>query len=42
LWTNEGSIKLGDYAPGLYEYVMQHYPFEREVGGYLVFSRQPL
>jgi hypothetical protein len=42
LMTNEGSFKFSDYAPVLYEYVREKYPFERGVGYYLVFSRQPL
>jgi hypothetical protein len=42
MWTSEGNVRLGDYAPVLYEYVKKQYPFKREVDGFLVFCRQPL
>jgi hypothetical protein len=42
LLSNEGSFKFSDYAPGLYEYVSKQYPFESQVGDYLVFCRTPL
>jgi len=39
LWFGE-EIRLGNYAPILYEFVQKHYQLEKEIGGYLIFSRQ--
>jgi hypothetical protein len=40
LWVHPSGYSY--YAPMLYKYVMKCYQLEREVGGYLIFSRQSL
>ena len=40
LWMSKESTGFGNYAPVLYEFVREHYQLEKEVGDYLIFSRQ--
>lgn len=40
LWVGSGNFGFRDYAPLIYEFVMRHYQMEKEIAGYLIFSRQ--
>jgi hypothetical protein len=39
-WVGKGSFGFRDYAPFVYEFVLRHYQLEKEVGDYLIYSRQ--
>ncbi len=39
-WVEEGSFRFRDYAPFVHEFVLRHYQLEKEVGDYLIYSRQ--
>lgn len=40
IWTSQDNLGFSRYAPILYEFVTKHYQLEKEIGGYLIFSRQ--
>jgi len=40
LWISAGEQGFSSYAPILYEFISRHYQLEKEIGGYLIFSRQ--
>ncbi len=42
LWINQQGFGFNDYAPTLYEFVIQHYRLEKEIGDYLIFCRLSL
>jgi len=39
-WISQDNLGFSRYAPILYEFVIKHYELEKEIGGYLIFSRQ--
>lgn len=40
IWTSQENLGFDRYAPILYEFVTGHYQLEKEIAGYLIFSRQ--
>lgn len=42
IWTSQDNLGFSRYAPILYDYVTERYELEKEIGGYLIFSRRSL